>query len=118
MPTIIPDHLNGVGRPASYRDGDIAGAAQHVVRSILSDLADGIVNEEYAYGETSGRCRAITLAGGGPGYELLVTYDEDNEVDEVVLLYSEMGGRSACLIPSPLGEELVVALDMPPRDDE
>ena len=100
MPTIIPDHLNGVGRPAGYRDGDIAGAAQHVVRSILSDLADGIVTEEYSYGE------------------LLVTYGEDSEVDEVILLYSEMGGRSACLIPSPLGEELVVALDMPPRDDE
>lgn len=106
------------GEKSSYRTGTIQDAADSFVRDLVDNFNNGEVDNEYHYGVTNRRVEAFTIAGGGPGAELVFVLDSDGSIDGCYLDYVEPSGRAFTPIHPGIARELYEALQFPPLDDD
>jgi hypothetical protein len=76
-------------------DKTISQVAEEWAESLLTDLSNGEIDNEYGYGVDVSTVVVFTLAGGGPAAEVAFTYDDDHYLRSATFTYFEMGGKAS-----------------------
>jgi hypothetical protein len=84
--------------PSSYTDGKTQGqVAQEMADNLIRDAKAGTLSRSDSYGLTNMRAKEYTLAGGGPGADVLILIRDGEPVGGYLNYYEANGVTSVYL---------------------
>lgn len=101
----VLEQLDG-SRDEGNRRGTIRAQALAFAADVLEALEDGEIDGEYGYGRRSYRAESVTLAGGGPGAEIIFAFGDDDQLDHAYLDFYGFNGAQTIRMPDWAGAEL------------